>query len=242
MSFGSCGLRSATARARGSGTGVVQGVGFRPYVYRLAAGWGWPASSSTTRAACWSRSRARRGVAEFLARLAPKRRRWPSSSSVDVRRARRPASEGFEIRASPRGAQRTGQRRQRHLRGLPAGAVRSRRPPPPLSVHQLHQLRAALHDRPRRPLRPAADHDGRLPDVRGGARRSTRTRATAASTPSRTPAPTADPRCAAGPWRAPVDAGRDPLRRGRSRWRGEMLAVKGIGGYHLACRAHDGRL
>ena len=36
----------------------------------------------------------------------------------------------------------------------------------PLPVHQLHELRAAVHDRPRRPLRPAADDDGAVRDVR----------------------------------------------------------------------------
>ena len=41
----------------------------------------------------------------------------------------------------------------------------ARRPPLPLPVHQLHELRAALHDHRRRALRPADDHDARLPDV-----------------------------------------------------------------------------
>ena len=35
--------------------------------------------------------------------------------------------------------------------GVPGRDLRSRRPPLPLPVHQLHQLRAALHDRPRPP-------------------------------------------------------------------------------------------
>ena len=40
--------------------------------------------------------------------------------------------------------------------------LRPRRPAPPLPLHQLHPLRAALHDRPRRALRPAGHDDGRL--------------------------------------------------------------------------------
>jgi D-sedoheptulose 7-phosphate isomerase len=53
------------------------------------------------------------------------------------------------------------------LRRVPRRAVRPGRPPLPLPVRQLHQLRATLHDRARRALRPAADHDDRLHDVRG---------------------------------------------------------------------------
>ena len=64
-------------------------------------------------------------------------------------------------------------------------------PPLPLPVHQLHELRPALHDHRRRAVRPRAHDDGGVHDVRRLPRRSTRTRATAASTRSRTPAPTA---------------------------------------------------
>ncbi len=41
-----------------------------------------------------------------------------------------------------------------------------RRPPLPLPVRQLHAVRAALHDRARRALRPAEHDDGRLPALR----------------------------------------------------------------------------
>ena len=67
--------------------------------------------------------------------------------------------------------------RRGDLRGLPGRAVRPRRPPPPLPVRELHQLRAALHDRARRALRPAADDDGRVhhvPGVPRGVRRPRR--------------------------------------------------------------------
>ena len=55
----------------------------------------------------------------------------------------------------------------RDLRGLPARAARPGRPPLPLPVHQLHELRAAVHDRHRRPVRPCRDDHGAVPDVRG---------------------------------------------------------------------------
>ena len=54
---------------------------------------------------------------------------------------------------------------------MPRRAPRPGRSPPPLSVHQLHELRPAVHDRSRRPLRPAGDDDGRIRDVRALPRR-----------------------------------------------------------------------
>ena len=47
------------------------------------------------------------------------------------------------------------------------------RPALPVSVHQLHQLRTALHHRARHSLRPAIHLDGWLPDVSRSARRNT---------------------------------------------------------------------
>ena len=86
-----------------------------------------------------------------------------------ARRERRPeGATEFVIRASTAaGARRRGDhRRQRDVLGLPARAVRPRRPPVPVSVHELHELRTAVHDRRGRSLRPAAHDDGRLRDVR----------------------------------------------------------------------------
>ena len=57
--------------------------------------------------------------------------------------------------------------RHRHLSGVPRRAVRPRQPASPLSVHQLHELRAALLDHRGAAVRPAEDDDGRVRDVRG---------------------------------------------------------------------------
>ena len=64
------------------------------------------------------------------------------------------------------GPERRREHRQRHLRRVPVGGGRPRQPTLLLPVHQLHQLRSALHDRPLGPLRPARDDHGRLQDVR----------------------------------------------------------------------------
>ena len=112
---------------------------------------------------------------EFLAPARRRRRRrWRRSSRSSAepvepaRRARLPDRRVASAAARPT---RSVSRRHGDLRRLPRRAPRPRRPPPPLPVHQLHQLRPAVHDRPRRPLRPAADDDGRLRDVRALPRR-----------------------------------------------------------------------
>ena len=85
--------------------------------------------------------------------------------------------------------------RQRHLRRLPRRAVRPGRSPLPVPLHELHQLRTAVHHRARRPVRPAEHDDGRRSPCARPAAPSTRTRRTAASTHSRTRAPTAGRAC-----------------------------------------------
>ena len=162
----------ARARARRG-----DGAGRRLPALRLPAR---RASSGSAASCCndergvCSRSRATATAVErFLdAAAAPRRRRWRAVERVppDERAADRAsaASRSCES-ARARRAARAGLAGHRDLRRLPRRAVRPRRPPLPLPVHQLHQLRAALHDRARRPLRPAADDDGRLRDVRRAA-------------------------------------------------------------------------
>ena len=139
---------------------------------------------------------------------------------------------------------RAGHARQRDLRAVPERALRPRRPPLPLPVHQLHQLRPAVHDHPRRPLRPPADDDGRLHDVRalpGGVRGPRRP---ALPRPAeRLPAVRARrSRCSTPRGDAVAAAGARDLRAGGRAGRcatARIVAVKGIGGFHLACRADD---
>ena len=136
-----------------------------------------------------------------------------------------------------RRARRARVRRRRHLRRLPARALRPRRPPPPLPVHQLHQLRPALHDRAR--TCPTTGRSPRWP----ASRMCARCRAEYDDPADRRfhAQPNACPDC--GPALRLGDAA------GRRRARGAAvdvlaaggsLAVKGLGGYHLACRAEPG--
>ena len=64
--------------------------------------------------------------------------------------------DGVRHRGQPRPCrpQRAGQPRCGHLRGLPARHAHARRSALRLCLHQLHQLRAALHHHPVHPLRP----------------------------------------------------------------------------------------
>ena len=189
-------LAMTAARVRGACEG--DGAGRRLPALRLPAGpraGARAAACSTTSAACCSRSRATADAVErFLGAAARRGAAAGARSSGRVRRRSPPTGER-RLRdpreRARRRARRAGHRRRRDLRRLPGRAVRPGRPPPPLPVRQLHQLRPALHDRARRPLRPAADDDGRLRDVRAPAGPSTRTRPTAASTPQ----PNACPDC-----------------------------------------------
>ena len=145
-------------------------------------------SCSTTSAASCSRSTGGPAAVEsFLARLARESPPLAVVERVDCVRAR------VDRRARlPHRRERLARRRRRARRGgrgdlrrLPRRAARSGRPPLPLPVHQLHELRPALHDRARRAVRPPGHDDGGVRDVRRLPERVRRSRATAASMRSR---------------------------------------------------------
>ena len=106
--------RSRRARVRVDGT--VQGVGFRPFVYRLAGELGARAAScSTTSDGVLLEVEGAPARVERVPRAAarPRRRRWRASSASSPRSASRRGERGFAIVASPRGGRR---RRARHAR------------------------------------------------------------------------------------------------------------------------------
>ena len=130
--------------------GVVQGVGFRPFVYRLATDLrlsGWVLNGEEGVSIHLEGDEPR--IQSFLARL--KSEAPPASRIVEIEVAPAPPAgfTGFAIRESERKQRPT----VRISPDLPvcddclrelADPAES---PPRLSLHQLHQLRAALHDR-----------------------------------------------------------------------------------------------
>ena len=109
----------------------------------------------------------------------------------------------------------------------------------PLSVRQLRPLRPAAVDRRGDPLRPPRHHDAPVRVLRRLRRRIRRRPTTAASMLSRSPAP---PAARAPGWSAAtarrsaldaIDGAASLL------MRGEILAIKGLGGFQLACDATD---
>ena len=151
------------AACRSGSPGVVQGVGFRPFVHRLArAPRARRAGCGTPPARCRSRSRA--PPAELDAFLEALRREAPAAGahrarSTSSRRAPPRARTSSPSWPSAHGAgpPPAGPARRGAVRRLRGRAVRPGQPPLPLPVHHLHRLRAALHRHRAHAVRPGAD-------------------------------------------------------------------------------------
>ena len=222
--------------------GIVQGVGFRPFVHGLAARLHLQGfvrnQTGNVRIEVEGRARlpgplSRRTHAPPAA-AGPYRPRFlvPGFSSrrraIPHRRQAKSTADG-QVLISPDVAT---------CAACLGRVVRSGQPPLSLSILELHALRAALDDHHRQPLRSAADHDGRLPHVRGVPRRNTRIRPIGGSTPSPPVAGVADRHCGSWTTKARQIAADDPLAAFAQAIRaGRIGAMKGVGGYHLICDA-----
>ena len=132
-----CSSDAGSARA-----GVVQGVGFRPFVYRLARehGLGGYVLNDGDGVVIEVEGAELDAFADELVSRAPSlasRRLGDGRAGRAARRDRLP--DRRERRLGPR---RADPARRRHLRRLPPRALRPGRPPLPLPVHQLHAVRA----------------------------------------------------------------------------------------------------
>ena len=161
--------RTARSAARGVAVrGVVQGVGFRPFVYRLATEEGLAGFIGNDTGGVTIEIEGPADASKpFAAAFAPKRR--PSRASILLLCARLPPKGEKDSASSP------ARSRGQVSTGIPADAATCAdclrelldpaRPPLPLSVSQLHQLRPALHHHAPHSLRPPADFDGALQNV-----------------------------------------------------------------------------
>ncbi len=225
--------------------GIVQGVGFRPFVYRLASalsldGWVRNDGAGVTIEVQGDPARVAR-LAQRLAAEAPPRARVDSVAVRECEPAR--PGDGFAILDSG-GGQARDRDRPRQLRSAPTAW-------PSSSIRRDRRYRYAFINctncGPRYTitralaLRPRDDQHGRVLPVRRMPRRVSRPGASALSRRAqRLPALRAAARACSTP-----PAGPSPTSiRSRQRWRGcvrgEIVAIKGLGGFHLACDARNG--
>ena len=185
----------AVERRRLHVRGVVQGVGFRPFVHRLAHRYGLAGFVLNDASGVVVEVEGDPGT---LARSSTRSTAEAPPLAPVTRHRRRACSprfeHGFAIVASEHGA--AGRTTPvaagcSDVRRLPARALRPCRSTLSLPVHQLHELRPTLHDRDLGSVRPGDAR--RWPGFRSAppAAASTKIPAIAAFTPSRSPARTA---------------------------------------------------
>ena len=225
-------------------TGVVQGVGFRPHVHRLATDLGLAGFVGNDSAGVFAELEGpAEAVQRFEARLVAEAPPMSAIEGVEVHSLDLRVDHGFRIVASrPVPGQATLIPPDvAVVRPVRDRAVRSCRPALPLPVHQLHQLWPMLHHHPPPALRPTQHHHGRIYPMPG------------LRPPVPRPGGPAVPRPASGlrGVRSPTVVRRIRRdHRGGNRFRagraaqsalaaGRIVAIKGIGGYHLACDATD---
>ncbi len=168
--------------------GIVQGVGFRPFVYNLAR------ELSLTGYVFNSSAGVRieiegtdESVQKFLDALQHRPPPLALIAEIAVADLDALGDDDFVIQAQPLGSRRVrpGVARYGDVRRVLARLRRPQEPPLRISFYQLHQLRTALHHHSGHSLRSPDDDHVIVSHVRRFARRNTMTRPTAASMPSR---------------------------------------------------------
>ena len=149
--------------------GVVQGVGFRPFVYTTAAALGLSGSvRNDSSGAIIEVEGDAADIDDFLARAAGPPPPLAVIESIETQDI--PAGRWHRFRdrrhVAVRRRPHAGLPRRRHVRRLRGRTARPGRPALPACVRQLHQLRPAVHHHRLAALRPRRHHDGALPDVR----------------------------------------------------------------------------
>ena len=235
--------RTRLVRQRFTVTGVVQGVGFRPFVHRVAAELG-PVRFRPQRSRAQSSSKCR-GLAHastsFLRRL---REEPPPLAVISTVHVVDIALHQLRQRLSHRGSQPSPvaalrSARHRGLRRLHRRTARPVRPALPACLRELHQLRPPVH------------HHRALPYDRAATTMAAFAMCARCAGEYADPAdrrfhaqPIACPNCGPSLWfatHAERVNGSDAALAATSSCclAGAVVAVKGIGGYHLACRVDD---
>ena len=176
--------------------GVVQGVGFRPFVYNSArakglSGWVLNQADAVRMEVQGERA----ALDEFVESL---RNAHPPQARIDEIEIREVPCEKdspatFEIRTSVDNAapRPSDSGRSGHVRPVSGRNPRSGRAPLSLSIYELHQLRAEVVDHRAIAVRSAADVDGSVSRCARIAARSTKIPPTGVFTPSPSPAQSA---------------------------------------------------